>query len=208
MKVTKYPQSCLLIEKKDTRIVIDPGTVFSSKYSVDDLGKLDAVLYTHKHADHFDELLLAPFKQAGVALFANQSTAELIKENVTTIRDKDEWVIGSFSVQARELDHCLMADDSPGPQNTGYVINDTFFHPGDGVAIEGLQVDSAAVPIAGPSVSVKDAFDFAKQIHAKRMIPIHYDVFKEDPALVAKFNDSLSLGYEVIVLQDGQSTEF
>lgn len=37
MKVTKYPQSCLLIEKDGHRIVIDPGNVFTASYKVADL---------------------------------------------------------------------------------------------------------------------------------------------------------------------------
>jgi L-ascorbate metabolism protein UlaG (beta-lactamase superfamily) len=54
MKITKYPQSCLLLEKNGQRIVIDPGKFFAEKYSFAELGEISAVLYTHRHGDHLD----------------------------------------------------------------------------------------------------------------------------------------------------------
>ena len=32
MKITKYPQSCLLIEHNDKRLIIDPGSLVSQRY--------------------------------------------------------------------------------------------------------------------------------------------------------------------------------
>jgi L-ascorbate metabolism protein UlaG (beta-lactamase superfamily) len=73
-----------------------------------------------------------------------------------------------------------MVDGSDGPQNTGFIINSTFFHPGDGVSIKSLTIDSAAVPIAGPDVSPHDVYQFIADLNCNTVIPIHYDYFPGD----------------------------
>ena len=52
MKITRYYQSCLLVEEGSARILIDPSGAEAERF--DSFGKLDAVLYTHEHSDHFD----------------------------------------------------------------------------------------------------------------------------------------------------------
>ena len=209
MKVTKYPQSCLIIELGDKRLGIDPGAFVLEKYSAEDLLPLDAILITHEHEDHADpELLRALVQQGDIPVIANQSTKNLLGNLVTqVVVDNEEFEVAGVKVIARELPHCLMPDGSVGPQNTGYIVDNTFFHPGDGISVEGLHVDAAAVPIAGPDVSVKDVFDFIKQLHCQTVIPIHYSYFLENPQLLARMAGSIVPGVKLVVLDDGQSTE-
>jgi L-ascorbate metabolism protein UlaG (beta-lactamase superfamily) len=65
MKVTRYFQSCLLVEDGETRVLIDPSG--QEKDSLDKFGKLDAVLYTHEHSDHFDANMAQTFVEQGIA---------------------------------------------------------------------------------------------------------------------------------------------
>lgn len=195
----------MVLEMNDTRVAIDPGVPFTENYSVDELGHLDAVLYTHQHADHFDESLVGPFIEAGVAIYGNPSVAKLIESEIDTVNDGEVFTIGAFEITALDLPHCLMPDGSEGPENTGFVINGHFFHPGDGYTIDNLTVDTLALPIAGPSVSPKTAFDFAKQVQAKTLIPIHYDFFYENTEKIKSIGEDM--GYRVIVLGHGESTE-
>ncbi len=58
MNLIKYPQSCVVIENDDGRVLIDAGNVALDAYALEDFGELDAVLYTHRHADHFDDRIL------------------------------------------------------------------------------------------------------------------------------------------------------
>jgi len=205
MKVTKYPQSCLLIEVGNTRLVVDPGLHFSQKYSVDELGEIDAVLYTHQHDDHFDASLVSSFTDSATEIYANATTAELIGDEATVVEDGRELTIGDITVIARELLHCVMPDGSPGPLNTGYVIGGKLFHPGDGVGIEQLSINTLAAPIAGPSISPKTVFDFANQVEAVNIIPMHYDHWPQDPQLIKNVLEGH--GFTVHVLEDGQSVE-
>src|SRR3989344_8709203 len=183
MRITRFTQSCLLVEDGGSRILID----LSGEDSAVDFGKLDAVLYTHEHADHFDPALCKKFMWQGIAVYANASTAKQIEGQRNVVKDGQEFKAGSFQIKVIELPHCLMADGSPGPQNVGYLINAKLFHPGDGTELEGLQVDNLAVPITGPDVSMRDAFDFLRQVGAKVGVPIHYDKLGAKPEVYKIF---------------------
>lgn len=209
MKLTRYPQSCLLIEYKDTRIVIDPGDDYvSAGYGKETLGKLDAVLYTHQHGDHYDSNLCEQLILEDVAVYANASTAELIGSDKCNVVQNDQtFNIGPLQIRAIDLPHCLLPDGTGGPQNTGYVVEGTLFHPGDGKELEGLKVNNIALPINGPDISMLDAFNFAKQVRAKIAIPIHYDKLGGNPRVYAEFAERLNMSFEMIVLENGESTE-
>jgi L-ascorbate metabolism protein UlaG (beta-lactamase superfamily) len=201
MKITRFYQSCLLVEEGGVRVVIDPSGQASD--SLDKFGKLDAVLYTHEHGDHFDAEMASKFVDDGAAVYANASTAKLIKSQPNIVTDDQEFSIGSLKVQAKELPHCLMWDGSAGPQNTGYLLAGRLFHAGDGKDLEGFSVDIAALPINGPDVSLKDAFDFAKQLSAKIVVPIHYDYLGGNPDVFAEVGKGMGLNTKV--LANGES---
>jgi L-ascorbate metabolism protein UlaG (beta-lactamase superfamily) len=212
MKVTRYFQSCLLIEEGNTRILIDPSG--HEKDNIAKLGRLDAVLYTHEHLDHFDADMAKNFVEQGIAsVYANASTSKLIMASKTEVKNGQEFEISGIKIKAIELPHCLMFDGSPGPQNTGYLINDQLFDPGDGKELAGLEVDNLVLPIVGPDVSFMDAFNFAKQVSAKTVIPVHYDFLGANANVFASIAsgsagaEPTKFGFKVIVLGNGQSTD-
>ncbi len=205
MNITKYPQSCILVEKNNTRIVIDPGEPFSEQFDVDDLGHLDAVLFTHQHADHIDESIIDTFVGLEIPMYANEATAKLIESNVTKVHENDTFTIGDMVITARELPHCLMPDGSEGPQNTGYVVNDYFFHPGDGVSIDDLTVPVLAAPMAGPDISPKDVLDFITQVNAKHIVPIHNDLFVVDVNKIIAVSKQFGFDQKWTMLDNGES---
>ncbi len=207
MKVTKFPQSCLLVEKNGHRVVIDPGDVFLETHKVGELDGVDAVLYTHQHSDHYDASIADYFKSKKVPLYANKATADIIGDGATTVGDGEEWNVAGFTVRAYDLPHCLLPDGNEGPQNTGYVIDSVLFHPGDGKELSGLSVDTVALPITGPDISILDAINFAKQLNAKVAIPIHYDRIPASPEVFAAYAGRSGASFEVKILGDGESTE-
>lgn len=205
MNITRYIQSCLLIEEDGTRILIDPSG--QEKESSDKFGQLNAVLYTHEHADHFDPGLAKQFLDKNIPVYANASTAKQIDGNPNVVEDGIEFSVGSIKIKAIELPHCLMPDGSEGPQNTGYLINNRFLDPGDSTELEGLQVENLALPITGPDISMKDAFLFAKQLDAQNVIPVHYDVIGANPDVYAAFAGRIGFGFKFYILSPGESAE-
>ncbi|HSW81118.1 MAG TPA: MBL fold metallo-hydrolase [Candidatus Saccharimonas sp.] len=207
MKVTRYPQSCLLLEKDGHKIVIDPGVHFLRLHNIEELKGVEAALLTHRHADHYDASITQTLQAQGAAIYANADTAKLVGEGCTVVNDGDALTIAGFAVEPRELPHCPMVNGKPGPQNTGYIIDGAFFHPGDGKELAGLHVNAMALPIAGPSISPEDAYNFAVQLGVKIAIPVHYDVFVADPNVIARAFADNGAPFELRVLADGESTE-
>jgi L-ascorbate metabolism protein UlaG (beta-lactamase superfamily) len=209
MKVTRYPQSCLVLEKEGHKVVIDPGKFFAEKYGIDELDGVEAVLYTHEHIDHYHPETARALHEKGVPVYCNASTAEQIhtKGMCTVVENNQQFDIGGFKITAYELPHCLLPDGSEGPQNTGYLIDGVFFDPGDGKELAGLQADSMALPISGPDISMLDAFNFAKQVGAKVAIPVHYRWMGADAHAYKDFAEWSKQPFELRVLEDGESTE-
>lgn len=206
MKVTRFPQSCLLLEEDNHKIVIDPGMHFLETHKVEELSGVEAVLYTHQHPDHYEAKIAETLLAQGVKLFANEATAELIgTDKAAVVRDGETFTAGGFEVIARELPHCLLPSGEEGPQNTGYVVSGVFFDPGDGKDIDDLQVKNMALPITGPDISMLDAFNFAKKLGVEVAIPIHYLWMGADAETYKQF--ARGMPFEVRVLDDGESTE-
>lgn len=168
MQITRYPQSCLVVQHESTKIVIDPGVNFLESHSFDEIAAVDAVLYTHQHKDHYDQTIAEQFITKGTAIYCNAATAELVGSHAEVVADGATFTVGSLEIIARELPHMTLPDGGDGPQNTGYVINGTFFHPGDGKDIDSLFVEVLALPITGPDISPKEAFSFAQKVKAQR----------------------------------------
>lgn len=209
MKITKYPQSCLIIEQQGKRIVIDPGSLVSDKFNAQDLLPIDAILITHEHEDHADpELIRSIVGNSKLPVIANLSTKNLLGDIVSrVVSDNEKFEVAGINVVARELPHCLMIDGSAGPQNTGFIVEGVFFHAGDGIKLDNLQVPSAAIPIAGPDISARDVFDFIKQLSCQTVVPIHYDYFLESPKLLAGIGKGAVPDVKFVVLDNGQSAE-
>jgi len=206
MRITKYPQSCLLVESDSTRILIDPGSFVAEKYSAEQFGPIDAILLTHEHNDHAHAQLVGALKVGAVKVYANASTKALLGDVVTDlVTEGTQFTVGSMQITARELPHVAMIDGSAGPQNTGYVIDGVLFHPGDGVKIDDVSAAVGAIPIAGPDVSPRDAFELATSIGCKVMIPIHYDYFQENPDVIATQVEAKGNPFKVVVLGEGES---
>ncbi|HEX5456066.1 MAG TPA: MBL fold metallo-hydrolase [Candidatus Saccharimonadales bacterium] len=207
MKITRYEQSCMLLELDGTRILIDPGArPFAENRSVEDLGDINAIFFTHEHADHFDKDIAEKYSSQ-MPVYVNESTSKQMAGSPKIIKDGDTVSVGGFQVQARELPHCLMPDGSEGPQNTGYLVNNEFFHPGDGIELPGLKVKYLALPIIGPDVSPKDAFMFVRDTGAEKAIAIHYDVFGVNAEIYKGFSKRYNQPFEILTLTVGESTE-
>jgi L-ascorbate metabolism protein UlaG (beta-lactamase superfamily) len=200
--VTKYLQSCLVLDKDGSRIAVDPGFQTLERHSIAELGRLDAVLYTHRHHDHFDERSVDALRAAGVELYGNADVCTLVP-GMTELRDGEAREVAGFRVEPRDLPHVPMVNGEAGPPNTGLLFDEQLFHPGDGMDIDALTARLLALPIAGPSISFRDAYAFARRTGAAVVVPMHYDFFVADPHQFARYCDVA----DVVVLAPGESAQ-
>jgi L-ascorbate metabolism protein UlaG (beta-lactamase superfamily) len=205
MQVTKYPQSCLVVEVPGTgRLLLDPGGPASARHELEELLPVDAVLVTHRHPDHLDGAWAAELLDRGIPLVTNADVAGLLdRDDVTVMADGDRREVAGVAVRAVELAHMPMIDGTPGPPNLGFLLDDRLLHPGDGVDLRGLHAQVLAAPLAGPSCSYRDTYVMIETVGATTAIPIHYDVFPADPAL---FADKAGDVADVRVLAAGETT--
>lgn len=205
MLLTKYPQSCLLLERPDGgRVLIDPGTFATEGHDLADFGALDGVLYTHRHPDHFDASWTDDILAAGIPIFANADVCGQIEaDGPTVVADGEQFTVADFSVTALARPHVELMDGSPGPPNLGFVFDDRLYHPGDSIDVDGIAVDALATPLAGPSITYRNAYRMLEATGARLSIPMHYDMFPADPELFAHFCDIA----EVAALRSGESVQ-
>lgn len=205
MNLTKYPQSCFILEKNGKKLLIDPGSFVAERYQAEELPKVNAILLTHRHPDHIHETLLRAIAR-NIPVVANQDVADMLGNLVTqVVNDGQENEVAGFTIKAFERSHVLLPDSSEGPQNTAFLIDDYFFHGGDTADVEGIAATVAAIPIAGPDISPRDAFRMAQTLGAEVVIPMHYDYFIADPNFFANLAKNLRMSFEIKPLQDGES---
>ena len=178
MIIKKYFHSCLVIEEANKRILIDPGnySFMEGRLHTSDIGKIDAMIITHKHEDHFHipsirELLgISDFP-----IFANQEIVdELSVQGVqaTALENNQEIHVSGFTIQAIDAPHERLP--VAVPHNTAFCINRTFLHPGDSYAfIPPNNINTVALAITAPWATLNDTVRFAKKVGATNFIAIH-----------------------------------
>jgi L-ascorbate metabolism protein UlaG (beta-lactamase superfamily) len=184
MRFTYCGHSCLLIETERTRIVIDPGS-FST---VDELGRVDAVLVTHQHADHLDVERLRGLIEdnEGLALHTDPGSAEQLEKQDLSVhvnRPGESYSIGDITVTPAGEQHAFNHPYVPTVPNVGVLLEGDgvrLFHPGDALDAEPGPVDYLAVPVSAPWTAVRDGIEFVRRIApARGIIPIHDALLSE-----------------------------
>jgi len=175
MKITKYGHSCLLIEEKGARLLIDPGSFSAGFEGLTDIG---AVLYTHQHFDHFDpsKLKLIQKNNPGVRILADEGTAAQIRPenpNVTVARHGEVVEIGGVTVEVIGREHAEIHPSIPGISNVGYLVGGKLFHPGDAFTPVGRELEVLALPLVAPWSKVQETADYLLEVSPRIAFPIH-----------------------------------
>lgn len=212
MKVRKYPQSHLVITNDSgKKLIIDPGYLTYEKgFKVSEFQGADLYLITHQHLDHLDINTIKEVVEDSL-IFGNSDVVIKLAEvgvEAKEVKDRQKFEVAGFEITPVDIPH-FQVPGKEVPPNTGYLINGIFFHPGDGAeAPEELHSDNLALLIANPWISpghYEKAIEFAKNLQAKLIIPIHYD--SRYPADLNEFSQKASAeGFEVRVLNWGEET--
>ncbi|NQU98474.1 MBL fold metallo-hydrolase [Candidatus Woesearchaeota archaeon] len=188
MKITKYVQSCFLIETKGKRILVDPGKIkYEDSLLEKDWADIDVLLVTHKHSDHcHDDAVKEIIKNPKTKFYTTKETAEAHPElSPEIVKEGDVLEFDDIKVEVVKAVHGV------GPwmkgkgaiiyENVGYIVDDgetRAYHTSDSIAFEhNYKCDVLLVPVSNHCVTMSpwEAAEFAKDVEAKITIPMHAD---------------------------------
>ncbi len=184
MKIRKFLHSCIFIEHGDSSILIDPGefSFIEGKFAPADIPAADAVFLTHEHSDHyFPSALTVITGKRKSRIVTNGSVATLLaKEGISAevLAPGQTTVVGSFSIEAIEAPHGTLPVSVP--ENVGYFINGTVFHPGDSLTFTlSKNPKVLLLPITAPWLAMANAVETALRIKPEIAVPIHDAIMKD-----------------------------
>jgi L-ascorbate metabolism protein UlaG (beta-lactamase superfamily) len=203
MKITKFGHACLLVEEGEARILIDPGS-YSGTVTAENL---TAVLITHNHQDHLDIDLLKSIlsKNAAVQVITVAEAGQNLDEAgiaFSAIEDGAELIVADVSVRSFGKQHSYIYGETPKCQNTGFMIANRFYYPGDSFHIPNAPVEILALPVAGPWMKLAECIDYAKAVKPKIIIPVHDGFIREDRGASLRRFPLMFLEPEGIELRD------
>lgn len=175
MNITKLGHCCLLIEDAGKKILTDPGAWTTAQNTIKGI---DIVLITHEHADHFhiDSLKIVLANNPNAKVITNSRVAELLAEQEITaivVEDLQSITAHEITIAGFGTEHAVIYPSIPLVMNTGYLIQNKFFIPGDAFINPGIAIEILAMPMIGPWMKLAESIDWARQIKPNICIPIH-----------------------------------
>jgi L-ascorbate metabolism protein UlaG (beta-lactamase superfamily) len=184
MKLTHFGHACLLVETGEARILIDPGAFSAGFETV----AVDAVLITHRHADHFDVDRVAALLRTNpdATLWLESSTplehVDIAADRVHPVSTGDVFSVKGSEVHAVGGTHALIHADIDLIPNVGfYFPAEEFLHPGDEFIKPGGVVRILATPISGPWQAMGDFIDYVRAVSPEIVVPIHEAILARPP---------------------------
>ncbi len=192
MKITKFPQSCLLIETNKKKVLVDPGNLKYKEEYFDIWSNADVILITHKHADHCNTEILEKLNK-NIKIYSTrevQNANETLKINV--IKENDVIELENIKIEvvhAIHGYHPLLKGDKEIYENVGYIIDDgknRIYITSDTICFKNdYKADILCMPVTGYGVTMSafEAALYAKEVGATLVLPTHMD----NPALPPNF---------------------
>lgn len=210
MIITKLWHCCLLIETKGKRLLTDPWCFTVEAHSK--LENIDAILFTHEHADHYhlDSLKILLEKNPWVTIFSNTSVSGLLSlENIqhTVIQDGQTVDFKGIILTWYGVHHAEIHRSLPFSSNTGYMFEERFFYPWDAYTDPGCPVEILALPVSWPWVKIGEAIDYALKLKPKIVFPVH-DHFRFGGSHMMPAKILHENWIEFVVIPEGESREF
>lgn len=214
MKITKFGHCCLLIDDKGLRILTDPGAYTTAQ---NDIKGIDVVLITHEHIDHFhiDSVKKILENNPDTKIITNSAVSTLLeKENIfgpQVVEDGQKFEYKNILFCGFGTEHEEIYKERGKVMNTGYMIAEKLYYPGDSFFIPDLKVDVLAMPVGGGWLRIRDAINFALKIQPQVVFPVHDIMYNEIGIAITKRHPKDVLeenGIDFISLEIGKEYEF
>jgi L-ascorbate metabolism protein UlaG (beta-lactamase superfamily) len=164
VRLTKFVHSCVRLEQDGRALVIDPG-VWSEPQALLDA---DAVLVTHEHRDHVDELRLAGL---GVPVYAPEDAA-IARVPFVPVRPGCCLSVAGFEVKVHGGRHAAVVPGQVTCTNIGFRVGG-LYHPGDSLDVPDEKVETLLVPMQASWLKTAEAIAFLQAVAPRQAFGIH-----------------------------------
>ena len=185
MRVYKFIHSCLVVEEGGDKILFDPGmfSFMEGLVKPDAFRDVGTIIVTHNHPDHVDVAALKKIVEfSGAMVITNTETKDAFtREGIEAIvLDKGSYQSKDFTIRALPANHEKILAPTL-PQNTAYIINDSFLNPGDSFAtlpstLRGIK--ALALVVAAPWTTEVTTAEFAEMLALQMVVPVHEGYLK------------------------------
>ncbi len=179
MKITKHGHACLELENDGKRAFIDPGFYTED---VSSAKEVVALVITHAHDDHCFEAQAAGLlaNNPGLKIFGtSEVAAKLSSLPVTTVYHGDFYQVEGFSFEFFGDMHQIIHQSIPLIQNTGVMVNDALYYPGDSYTTPEKKVKVLACPTSAPWLKIGDVMDFISAVRPEKSFATHNALLSE-----------------------------
>ena len=210
MKVTKYPQSCLMVETNNKKILIDAGGLKYQDKFLDEWKKADLILITHKHGDHIKSDVL---KDINIPIYSTQEVQDTYPEiKFNIVKENDTLDFDNVKIEVVKAIHGynpLLKNGGQVFENVGYIIDDgkcRLYTTSDTICFNNdYKVDVVALPVTGYGLTMSafEASLFSQELGAKLVLPIHMDndKYPTDIEYMKKNFDKFNINYKVLDIE-------
>lgn len=210
MNITKYPQSCLFIETKGKRILIDPGVLKYDEKYFNTWNTADIVLITHKHPDHCNEEILKRLNK-DIIIYSTQEVADAYPSlKISIIKEGDLiFTIDGINIEVVNAIHGyqpLLKGNKEIHENVGYIVDDgknRLYTTSDTICFKNdYKADILCIPVTGHGLTMSafEASLYAKEVGAVITLPVHMDnpAFPPNIEYISKMFEKYNAEYEIL----------
>lgn len=209
MKITKFPQSCLLIETKGKKVLVDPGNSKYKEEYFDIWNSADIILITHKHPDHCNTEVLEKLDK-NIKIYSTKEVQDTYKSlDINIVKQNDVIKLDDITIEVVHAIHGyqpLLKGAKEIHENVGYIIDDgqnRLYATSDTICFKNdYKADILCIPVTGYGLTMS-AFEsalYSKEIESVLTIPIHMDnpAFPPDFDFIKEMFAKYEVEYEIL----------
>ncbi len=211
MKIVKYPQSCLLIENSDKKILVDPGILSYEDSFLNDWKNVDLILITHKHVDHCNvETIKEIIKNGKTKIYSSNEVKETYPDlPINIVKTNDIFEFENIKIEVVKAVHGYipaLKGEKDINENIGYILNaenKKIYITSDTIGFKNeYKCDVLFLPVSnyGLVMGIYEAAMFTKETGANLVVPIHMDnpKFPVDLIKLKEIFENEKLNYKVL----------
>ncbi|MFT8317323.1 MAG: metal-dependent hydrolase [Sporolactobacillus sp.] len=212
MKITYVGHSTVLFETEKANLLIDPFITDNNQagLTIDELPKIDAIILTHGHGDHIaDTQQIAERDGSLVIAIAELATYfgwKGLKTHGMSLGGGYDFPFGRVKMTLAFHGSSVTEPETHTIIDAGmpagillFIDGKTIYHAGDTALFSDMKwigdqnvIDLAFLPIGDNfTMGPDDALVAAEWIHAKKVVPIHYNTFPPIRQDAGKFVERL-----------------